>query len=223
MEMDSFEEVAAHVPANALVFCDLDNTLIEPIGQFGSVQWEEHYRKCLVASGQPIADAEQAAHERWLEVFPFVKMRLVDNMAPMVIRNLQGRGCIVIGLTARPPETAKTTYKQLSQLGISFNGPESRHTFCLEEVLYENSILFCGIHHKKSEALLAFLKQMDFFQKNVLFIDDKLSHIKDVEGALQSYSLAYIGIRFSKVDSRVGTYDPKIADEEELLLMQTLQ
>ena len=218
IETDLFEEVVNHLSPDTILFCDLDNTLIEASQQFGSVQWGDNYRRELIDSGESSEKAEEIVHDLWLKMLPIIKMRLVDVEAPKIIQKLQQNGCIVLGLTARYQEEAPYTHPQLDQVGIYFDKRYPDQEIVLNNsVLYEKGILFCGTHNKKSEALITFLKQLNLFPQKIIFLDDKLSHIQDLENSLAPSNIDYIGIRFSKADKRVREYDSTLADIQSKL------
>jgi hypothetical protein len=213
LETEFFEEIINHLSPNTLVCCDLDNTLIEASQQFGSVQWGDNYRRSLIESGVSSEEAEEIVHQIWMKMLPIITMRLVDTEAPRIIQNFQQKGCIVLGLTARYPEEAQYTHSQLNRVGIHFDNRYSRQKMLLNgPVLYEKGILFCGTCNKKGEALINFLKRIEFKPQKIVFIDDKLTHIKDLENILTSFNIDYVGIRFSKADKRVNEYDQALAD-----------
>lgn len=212
IETDLFGEVINHLSPNTMIFCDLDNTLIEASQQFGSVQWGDIYRRQLIESGESPEKAEEIVNNLWLQMLSIITMRLVDAEAPGIIQKIQQNGHVVLGLTARYPEEAQYTHPQLDQVGIYFDNRFSdREFFFHAPVLYENGILFCGTN-KKSEVLIAFLKQLNLFPQKIIFIDDKLSHVQDLEHALAPLNIDYVGIRFSKADKRIEEYDHKIVD-----------
>src|ERR1700730_17206948 len=74
IETDLFEEVINHLSPNTIVFCDLDNTLIEASQQFGSVQWGDNYRRKLIDSGESSEKAEEIVHNLWLKMLPIIEM-----------------------------------------------------------------------------------------------------------------------------------------------------
>jgi hypothetical protein len=212
METEFFEEIINHLSPNTLVCCDLDNTLIEASQQFGSVQWGDNHRRSLIESGVSPEEAEEIVHQIWMKMLPIITMRLVDPEAPRIIQNIQQQGHIVLGLTARYPEEAQYTHAQLDRVGIRFNSGDHQKMLLDGPVLYENGILFCGNYNKKGETLINFLKIIKLKPKKIVFIDDKLSHIKNLENILTSFNIDYVGIRFSKADKRVNEYDQALAD-----------
>ena len=212
IETEQLEEAMGHLSVDTLVLFDLDNTLIESSHQFGSIQWEENYRTELMDLGKSHDDAHQIAHDLWFEVLPSIRMRLVDKEAPLYIQKMRQKGCVVLGLTARPPESACHTLPELDRLGIQFDDRYSDLEFSLNyTILFQKGVLYCGIYDKKSSALLALLKKLELSPKKIIFIDDKLSHVQDLKEALASVGIEYVGIRYSKADLRVKQFDAKIA------------
>lgn len=234
IEAESLEEIIKHLSYNSLVFCDLDNTLIMANQHFGSVQWGDHYINKLIETGESPQRAEEYVHHLWMTILPSLPMRLVDPDAPQIIQNIRNSGIQVLGLTARFPYEAPYTHPQLQKFGIQFDHPYSDHEIPVDyPALYEKGILFSGTRNKKSEVLINFLKRFHLFPKKIIFIDDKWSHVKDLESALAPFNIEFVGIRLSKADKHVNEYDPLIAeiqmdlfpnfisDEEALQLLTT--
>lgn len=59
---------------------------------------------------------------------------------------------------------------------------------------------------------MAFLNQLDKLPEKIIFVDDKLSHVQDLENSLRAFNIEYVGIRFSKMDKGVNEYDDEIAE-----------
>lgn len=212
LELDSFEDILKHVSHNTLVLCDIDNTLIEAQQHLGSVQWGDRYAETLIASGTSLAEAELIINDLWFDMLPTIPMRLVDPQGPQVLTQMKAFGAVVIGLTARRPKEAALTHPQLERFGIQFSQPLPAHIPLHPQLHYENGIIFSGEFDKKSEALLKILHHFERPPQRILFIDDKLDNVIDLETAVTNLKIEYIGIRFSKADQRVREYNQDVVD-----------
>ena len=79
---------------------------------------------------------------------------------------------------------------------------------------------------------LAYLKKLDKMPKQIVMIDDKMSHVKNIAETLEPLGISFIGIRYGGADEKVKAFNPKIAeiqlehfqkilsDEQALHLMQ---
>lgn len=213
IETSSFEEVFDHLSPETILFCDLDNTIMEVTQHFGSVQWGDNHKEKLINSGESSEKAEEILHNLWFGILPHISMQLVDEQIPQIIQSIQKMGHFVLGLTARYPKEAWYTHPHLNRFQINFDKffPD-QHIPLESPILYENGILFCGTQIKKSDALMAFLQLHNLTPKKIIFIDDKLHHVQDLEAPLTSANIEYVGIRYSKCDQRVKDYDEKIAN-----------
>ena len=198
IETDTFEDVLEYIIPSTFVFCDLDNTLMECSQYHGSIQWLEDFQKQFFESGDSFVISWERAHNLWIETLPSVAMQLVDNIIPEIIQKIAGNEK-VFGLTARPPDIATITFSQLDQLQIGFEQTESLNL--KQGTSYDRGIIFCDRGNKKSEVLIPFLRQIEL-PKRIVFIDDKLSHVQDVESCLASLGVEFVGIHYVKSDKR---------------------
>lgn len=213
IETECFNEIRSHITENTAIFFDLDNTLVEPVQHFGSVQWGEHYEKRLLDTGKTLKEVEAILQPYWNKLLPDLSMRLLDQTAPNIIRELQQKGHLVLGLTARDVVDAIYTHPLLDQYGIRFECEYADQEISMRyPAIFERGILFTGIHNTKGETLVELLKQINHFPQRVLFVDDKLNHVQSLEGPLAALNIDYIGVRYSKADKRVQEFDPQIAD-----------
>lgn len=213
VETDSVKTVIDHLSPGSLVIFDLDNTLIEPIQQLGSVQWGEAHVKRLVDSGMSHEKAEEMTHKKSLTMLPTIKLRLIEEASPEIIKSIQEKGIVVLGLTTRWPEEAKFVHPELRRLRISFDHPFLNHAIAFGvPALYENGVIFCSTRNKKGEILVHFLKEHNVKPKKIIFIDDKFHHIQSVEQALAPLHIEYVGIRYSGSDQRVKEFDSRVTD-----------
>jgi hypothetical protein len=184
-------------PEETLVLCDIDNTLIRASQYLGSVQWSEDLKTKLERGGMSEKEVKQLESVLWQSVQPHVSVELVDLETPGVIKSLQNKNVRVLGLTARSPEEADYSARQLSSLDIDLQSPffKDNQSLSLETAaLYKNGILFSTPLNKKSEVLLAFLEKNRLLFKRIIFIDDKLHHVQDVVDAAERRGISCLGI-----------------------------
>lgn len=212
IETSNFEDVLQKIDQKVCVIFDLDNTLMMADQQLGCVAWGEHVISQLEGKGILRKKAEIIENILWKAIQPHIKVRVVDKKIPGIIDDLKKQKMMILGLTARSPDEAACTINQLSSIGISFEKQFEEETFFLEnETLYKDGILFGTSFNKKSEVLFAFLNKHALTPCSILFVDDKLSHLKDMEKACQSREIVYTGIRFGGADQQFKDFDPKIA------------
>lgn len=213
IETDSLEEIFNYLTPDTAIFFDLDNTLLEPCQHFGSVQWGEYYINKLLKDGEPPHRAEEIAQGLWSKYLPNAPLRLIEPKAPTIFSQLQAQGCMIFGLTARYPAESIYTHPQLEKLGFAFERKYNDRNLDLEfPAVFEKGVIFSSTLNKKSKSLISLLEQIDYRPKKIIFIDDKLSHVEDLEIALGQANIDYLGIRYAKADPRVNSFDWEIAE-----------
>jgi phosphoglycolate phosphatase-like HAD superfamily hydrolase len=78
-------------------------------------------------------------------------------------------------------------------------------------VLYHTGILFTN-GSSKGKALLIFLDKINYQPYSVLMVDDKASNLIDVENALSSRGIPFVGLRYSHNDGKKVQFNPEIAE-----------
>lgn len=216
IETGQLDDLLTHVetlPPKTLVLFDLDNTLIMPKGDLGSVAWAEHLFQLLLDKGVSEKDAETVQHIFWKSLQPRLEMRTVDPKTTEVLQALKNNGKMILGLTSRYPDNAAFTFKQLGSVGLDFSQqmhmPEASITIPLEPAaLYSEGVLFSTMHNKKSDVLIKFLELHHLDVEHIVFVDDKHHHVQDVERACNEYGIKCLGVRFSGADPFVAKFDP---------------
>ena len=215
-ESPRLTDILEEVDEQTLIISDIDNTLIYAGQQLGSPQCSDYFFekfKQLGLSEQEASDMEMA---RWMMIQSFIKVKPVDEQADQVFQQLQEKGIPIIALTAREPKESIVTHHQLTSIAIHIkNVLASDESFEIPTKFpskYDQGIIFCGFDNSKGRVLTAFLKQINFNPRKIIFIDDKLKHIEDVEKVVESMGIEYVGMRFSGSDQRIAELDPKIVD-----------
>lgn len=207
LESDRLATLLDHHDENTWVVFDVDNTLLEATTHMGSDQWARYLDIKVLAAGYTEEERENIQDSMWRLAQLFINVRLIEPNTPEFIRQIPGS---VFALTARDPLLVNLTHEHLESVNIAFQSQESC-TFPLDKPnRFERGILFSG-ENKKSELLEALFNKVGK-PKRLIFIDDKWSHIKDVERLAQKLNIDYVGIRYSGADERVKSFDPKIAD-----------
>ena len=116
-EIKSMSEILPEIRPTTLLVFDLDNTLVEPAGNIGSDQWYDYIVKALRRDGLDEAAAEAQAGALWTRMLGAVKVKPVEELTPILLREQQKRGLKILALTARGPEDAPATFAQLKAIG----------------------------------------------------------------------------------------------------------
>jgi hypothetical protein len=243
-ESSHFKDILSHIegkePGKVLVVCDIDNTLIQAAQQLGSVACGEHIVHSLMEKGASKSQAEGVELILWDILQPQIDIKPVDPNMLQVMEELKARGITVIGLTARHPGQIESTLHQLHLVGLDLSKhPHVPASDISLEVFptskYQRGVIFGTTFHKKSDLLFRFLEKTSLNPETVIFVDDKLGHVIDMERSCHHRGVECIAIRFSGADEQMKRFDPaiaeiqwkalphKIGDEEALQLLSGIE
>ncbi len=213
IETSQFGDILLHIEDPILIVCDIDNTLLRASQHLGSVAWGDNIIAQLERKGVSQQEAREIESIVWKAVQPHIKVESVDPHAPHVVHEIQRRNIPILGLTARSFDESECTINQLLSIGIHLLDSYSSEFLFLEggTAFYEKNVLFCSLFNKKSTVLFTFLDKHSIHPECILFVDDKLSHVEDVERACKERGIDYVGIRFSGADESVKNFDPRLA------------
>jgi hypothetical protein len=215
IETVCFKDVALHLEEGTLLIFDIDNTLMEPAQQLGTDQWFYHRVDEYEKKGCCLKDAIDFALPEWMAVQSVTKVLPVEESIPFFINELQEKGVCCIGLTTRGLGLSDRTIHQLSSIQIDLNktSPSKKELFFFNKrgVLYREGILFTAGTHK-GEDLFMLLDFLDLKPKKIVFINDKRSHIMEVEESVVKRQIPFVGLRYGFTDKKVASLDKEIVD-----------
>jgi hypothetical protein len=198
-----------------LVVFDLDNTLIYANQEVGSDQWFFHLLNEKIASGLSREEALSVVLPMLFDVYNHMKFYPVEKEGPAVLSLLQNKGIPTVALTTRSLPLVERTRTHLKEAGFNF---ASCNIFAkdisiqlVKPALLTNGIIFCN-DNNKGQTLLKVLELCNFKPETIVFIDDKLSHLFDVEKECLLNKIQFIGIRYGKLDSDATRFDSKQAE-----------
>lgn len=213
VEVSSFDKIKEYLVPETLVILDIDNTLIMPIQELGSNQWFYHRLEWYELQGKTASDALELALAEWEAVQNITKVMAVEPNTAEIVDNLQNHH-MVMGLTTRGLALATRTLFQLRDVGIdlSLSAPIKEDVPLLnpQAILFRKGILFTSGTHK-GKALLKLLDTFDFQPKRVVFINDKATHLREVEVACKEKNIPFTGLRYGYLDENVKGFRSDIA------------
>lgn len=226
-ETDDLKALEPEVTATTLVCFDLDNTLIRTEQMLASDQWWDDLIYGFVAAGMPERDALRKAFETWLPIQKQSRFIAVQPDGPTIVRAMQDRKIMVMGLTARPLLLASLTMAQLASISIDLRlsqpFPDQLEIKLAKDTAhYQNGILFAGAYSSKGEALKAFLDTTGLKPGKIVFADDQQRHITAMEQVFGKGPIAYVGFRYGGADAWVKKYDRRIAEIQQQYLGRIL-
>ena len=222
-ETAHFKEIENYLNPETLVLLDIDDTLLIPSQTLGSDVWFLYQVEQHKANGLNRTDAVEKALAEWEALRHLTKVKIVEEGTQAIINQMQQSKCVVMGLTTQGLALANRTKMQLKDLGIDlaktcpshdsfyFGNGSPGHTCLQAGVLYREGILFTS-GTKKGTALLKLLDCIHYRPKHILFINDKLTHLKDVETSVEEAGIEFTGLRYSYSDERVNSFNKEIAE-----------
>ncbi|MBH2006780.1 MAG: DUF2608 domain-containing protein [Myxococcaceae bacterium] len=179
-EISSIKELENWIVPDTLVLFDLDNTLFESTDMVGHANWFNDMLKKYPDRQDEILKRSWGAIDR-------TDVRLIEEIAPKVIANLQKRGVSVMALTSRNLILLDATLRQVKSVGIDF----SKTSHFEDSAYYHEGILFAHNNYPKGQALLNYLKDISFKPKRIILVDDLKKNLEDVCSVTGAIGLYY--------------------------------
>lgn len=215
IETHHFSEIKKYIKPNSLVILDIDDTLLIPAQMLGTDVWFRHRIKQHEEKGLPPEEALYTAVAEWEAIRNITPIEIVEKGTDKVIEDIQKEQITVMGLTTQALTLTRQTTRQLRFINIDLmkSAPYDQDLFFSNGlgVLYHKGILFTA-GTPKGEALLKFLDAINKHYDHVVFINDKASHLTDVEVVLKAKNIDFIGLRYSYSDAKNSQFRKEIAD-----------
>lgn len=215
VECSHFHELLNYVTNETLVILDIDDTLIVPVQTLGNDVSFRYRYESLEKQGLSKNIAFDQALGEWEAIRHLTKMRIVEEGTQDVIKTLQEKNVSVMGLTTQGLALASRSVIQLNALDIDLTktAPSVNEYYFMNGhgVLYRQGILFTSGTDKGS-AFLKFCDLAGIVPKCVVFINDKLTHLKDLEKDVEGRSIGFVGLRYGYSDTYVNGFRSDVAD-----------
>ncbi|MFQ5729533.1 MAG: DUF2608 domain-containing protein [Waddliaceae bacterium] len=215
IETKRMNELHQYLEPGMLVVFDIDNTLIEPVQELGTDQWFGDRIKRYESYNMPFQAAKKKALREWQAVQYITDVKLVEKGIDEIVSALQKDGVPIIGLTTRGMEMCIRAVDQLESVNIDLEKTaptkEERYFFNGEGVVYTRGVLFTS-NTPKGIALRKFLASIDYHPKSILFVNDKLSHIKPLEEMCREDGIKFVGLRYGYLDEKAKNVRHHIAE-----------
>ncbi len=218
IESTTVNDVLYHTSERDTLFVfDIDNTLVRPETDLGSDQWFACQIKRKRSTGMSFEQACDEVVPVYSIIQENIGLKPVEPETAGVIETLEKRGFAVMALTARSQPIIERTLAQLRDAGITLHVPPALDvtiSCTLERPLEVRSgIIFAG-RNNKGCALLHVLQMCHRLPRAVVFVDDKVTSLLDVEKECLANNIRFIGIRYGNLDERVSHFDPACAETQ---------
>lgn len=229
--IDEMRQALSGVEEKAVVFVDVDDTLITP--QSKLFRWTSPHRFLiddLKKDREKYPNFEKIiSHWRLTR-----KTMLISAGWPEFIQDLKKRSKVYAltkmesGALGKIPSMEKWRHEELKSKGISFTPlfDDLKETLLQKEKTGLNpSSFYEGIFitgsFPKSVVIQSYLKV--YKPKKIIFIDDRVEYIQDVQQECQKHNVPYLGIHFKGMERIDGTPDPKVAEIQRYSLFEKCQ
>lgn len=216
LECGQFEKIHNYIGKGTLILFDIDDTLIVPKQMLGSDEWFGHRCRFYREKGLEQGKALEKALAEWEAIRHITEMELVEEGAVQIIKELQEKGVRCMGFTTQGLALATRTAQQLQSFGIDLKKSIPFQDDCYLEVdnhgvLFRNGIFFTS-GTNKGKAFFALCDKMGYTPRRILFINDKYSHLRELEKVAEERNVNFIGLRYGYSDSRKKNFSWEIAD-----------
>jgi hypothetical protein len=205
-ETAHFSQVSSHMTDETWLLLDIDETLVVPAQMAGSDLWFEHrqeeHKKKMSSS-----EASEKVVAEWVAIRHLSEMEIVEPGIDRIIASLQNNGSPVMALTAQEFTTANVTPAQLRKKGIDLSLTTPIDEGCYFEaggrgVLYRRGICYCSNGKTKAEVFFLLCEKFGVFPERIVFVDDKLGHLKRMEIEAEKRGIEFVGLRYGYADAR---------------------
>lgn len=216
IETAHFKEITNHVHPDTLVILDIDDTLLIPAQTLGSDVWFISRLNQHLQTKKDYHLALDRALAEWEAIRHITDVKIVEEGIQEIIDSMQKNQVVMMGLTTQGLALATRTAVQLKSLSIDLTktAPSHDEHFFINGptgVLFRKGILFTS-GTAKGEALIKLLDTIHYTPKHIVFINDKKTHLHDVERSVEARNIHFTGLRYSYSDERVANFCKELAD-----------
>lgn len=216
IEASCFKEIHKHITKDTVVLLDIDDTLLIPCQMLGVDDWFTLRWKKHQASGLDRAAALEKALAEWESVRHVTQMKTVEKDTDAVVQEMQKKGHLVMGLTTQGLALATRTVQQLLQnkIDLSLTAPSKDDCYVNikgHSVLFRKGVLFTS-NTQKGEAFFKYCDTVGLKPKRVVFINDKATHLAEIETVAEQRGVEFIGLRYAYADIHKAAFRADIAE-----------
>lgn len=214
-EINRFEEVNQHIDENTLIILDIDDTLLIPQQMLGCDEWFMNRLKEYDGLGLTFAEALDKTLFEWEGIRSLTHMNLVEDETASIIKDLQRKNIPIICLTTQRFALGPRTVYQLNlhNIDATKTSPFKDNFFFMSQnlgILFYEGILFTNGTHK-GKTFFSFCEKQNIHPKKVVFINDKKSHLVELEQTCQEFGVEYVGLRYAYSDKKKSEFSYDLA------------
>lgn len=215
-ESNSLETILEYADNESLVLLDITSTLYEPSITMADKRWRTYFaeRAKHVLADQELAQKLSDKIEGM--IVQYIPKQLLEKSAPIVVKQLQDQKIAAFGLTLKRLSTSyasnfgEITYNHLVSLGIDLQ--KSLAYTKLAQSDSPNYTFAYGIIFTNKKplgiALQDFLITLSYTPRKIIVAENSLDHLKEIETALLSKEIEFVGIGYNRGDTKKAQFDP---------------
>lgn len=216
VETHHFSEITSYANSETLIVLDIDDTLLIPTQMLGCDEWFQYRINKHQMEGKSASQALEQSLAEWEAIRHLTKMEIVESGTDSIVRELQNQGYKVMGLTTQGLALATRSTMQLkaNNIDLTLAAPIKEDHYISPKghgVLYRNGILFTS-GTSKGEAFSILCERSGFWPKRIVFINDKATHLADLEEMAEKLGIEFIGLRYAFSDARKAAFRKEIAE-----------
>lgn len=235
--VDEVEKAIEDADQSTLVLFDVDETLIlaaDPILRPAARGIFNELAKKTIKNPELVPPGTYEEHYFLGLILFHIQYALVDPKIIPLIESLQSKQIKTIAFTklftgpfGKIPSLEDWRIAHLRKLDIDFRCAFP-HLFVKEvpgignegkSALFKEGVLFANAHDK-GPVLSAFLKELDWAPKKVIFVDNRLDYLESVEEALEGTGIDYLGLHYTAVEYQTVDIDKRLAEYQLMHLLQ---
>ena len=214
IETKVFADILNYIQPNTLVILDIDDTLIEAKQTIGTDAWFRWRIDFYKKNGLESTLAFDKALLEWASVQCHTQVKLTEPGIDSIVRKMQEDNVPLMCLTTRASGLSTRTIELLNSVNIDMARTALVKDKILflnpHEVVFRDGILFTGGAHKGT-SLFIFLEQIKHLMplkniEQIVFINDKASHLADMQVSCEKRNIPFIGLRYGITDERVCNF-----------------
>lgn len=218
-------ELIKNIPAEALIFLDVDDTVITPKSvTFRKPPYNQMLDRIKANKGNYDNFEEIVSNWRLQR-----KVILIDEEWVQVLNTLKKHYFVYALTQMNPgefgniPSMQEWRYEELKSLGIDFS--DNKKLAIFNSAKKDDTVFYKGIfitgNHSKSGTLAKFSKELQ--ASFIVFVDDRKNHIEDMKNYCEKNNIGFLGILFEGLKNLSGEPDPKLARFQEQYLIENAE
>jgi hypothetical protein len=215
---DEIHDIKSEITPDTLILFNVAEVLMDTESSLGTQAWRKFIRSRT--------DAKTHDELTWI-VFENFPPKSPETTTPELIQELQSNGYTTFGFTSRGRnewyssqvlDVDLKTEQLLLQIGIDFSKTTLNNELSMLPELFgeyfHNGIIYAGNSQNKGELLKQIIETTGYLPSKVIYVDDKEDSLKEVEKAVESINIPFVGYVYSKTAQNHQNFDPQIANIE---------